>query len=324
MLTRRKLIFATAAIGLAMSPVSVRAEDAVRIATLKTGTVAWEVDTIIHNGLDKKHGIALTLVPVGGKQSADVMLAGGEADVIVSDWIWVSRQRNAGADYTFSPYSRQVGSIVVKGDSSIKSLSDLKGKKIGVAGGPTDKSWVLFQAQARKDFNFDLAKEAEPVFAAPPLLNEKLGTGEIDAVITFWHFAAKLRANGGRDIASVAEAAKSLGLDSETPLLGYVYSEKWSKEHGDAAAKLAAASADAKALLASDDKEWDRLRPMMNVKTDAEFDALKAGFRAGIPKSQDVNPATAGQLFKVLADIGGTELAGDKPDLAAGTFAKTN
>jgi NitT/TauT family transport system substrate-binding protein len=324
MLTRRKLIFATAAIGLAMSPVSVRAEDAVRIATLKTGTVAWEVDTIIHNGLDKKHGIALTLVPVGGKQSADVMLAGGEADVIVSDWIWVSRQRNAGADYTFSPYSRQVGSIVVKGDSSIKSLSDLKGKKIGVAGGPTDKSWVLFQAQARKDFNFDLAKEAEPVFAAPPLLNEKLGTGEIDAVITFWHFAAKLRANGGRDIASVADAAKSLGLDSETPLLGYVYSEKWSKEHGDAAAKLAAASADAKALLASDDKEWDRLRPMMNVKTDAEFDALKAGFRAGIPKSQDVNPATAGQLFKVLADIGGTELAGDKPDLAAGTFAKTN
>jgi NitT/TauT family transport system substrate-binding protein len=324
MLTRRKLFFATATIAIALSPVSALAEDAVRIATLKTGTVAWEVDTIIHNGLDRKHGISLTLVPVGGKQSADVMLAGGEADVIVSDWIWVSRQRNSGADYTFSPYSRQVGSIVVKGDSSIMTLSDLKGKKIGVAGGPTDKSWVLFQALARKDFNFDLAKDAEPVFAAPPLLTEKLGTGEIDAVITFWHFAAKLRANGSRDIATVAEAAKSLGLDSETPLLGYVYSEKWSKEHGDAATKLAAASADAKALLASDDKEWDRLRPMMNVKTDAEFDALKAGFRAGIPKSLDVNPATAGQLFKVLAEIGGTELAGDKSDLAAGTFAKTN
>jgi NitT/TauT family transport system substrate-binding protein len=324
MLTRRKLFFATAAIAIALSPVSALAEDAVRIATLKTGTVAWEVDTIIHNGLDRKHGISLTLVPVGGKQSADVMLAGGEADVIVSDWIWVSRQRNSGADYTFSPYSRQVGSIVVKGDSSIMTLSDLKGKKIGVAGGPTDKSWVLFQALARKDFNFDLAKDAEPVFAAPPLLTEKLGTGEIDAVITFWHFAAKLRANGGRDVATVADAAKSLGLDTETPLLGYVYSEKWSMEHGNAAWKLAAASADAKLLLATDDKEWDRLRPMMNVKTDAEFEALKAGFRAGIPKSSDVNPAAAGQLFKVLADIGGTELAGDKPELAVGTFAKTN
>lgn len=322
--TRRTLLFASAATSLMMASSSASAEEAVRIATLKTGTVAWEVDTIIHNGLDKKHGIALALVPVGGKQSADVMLAGGEADVIVSDWIWVSRQRNAGADYTFSPYSRQVGSIVVKGDSALQSLADLKGRKIGVAGGPTDKSWVLFQALARKDFAFDLAKESEPVFAAPPLLSEKLGSGEIDAVITFWHFAAKLRANGGRDIATVADAAKSLGLDTETPLLGYVYSEKWSKDHGDAASKLAAASAEAKALLASNDKEWDRLRPMMNVKTDAEFEALKAGFRAGIPKSPDVNPATAGQLFKILAEIGGTELAGEKPDLAAGTFAMTN
>ncbi len=322
--TRRTLLFASAATSLMMASSSASAEEAVRIATLKTGTVAWEVDTIIHNGLDKKHGIALALVPVGGKQSADVMLAGGEADVIVSDWIWVSRQRNAGADYTFSPYSRQVGSIVVKGDSALQSLADLKGRKIGVAGGPTDKSWVLFQALARKDFAFDLAKESEPVFAAPPLLSEKLGSGEIDAVITFWHFAAKLRANGGRDIATVADAAKSLGLDTETPLLGYVYSEKWSKDHGDAASKLAAASAEAKALLASNDKEWDRLRPMMNVKTDAEFEALKAGFRAGIPKSPDVNPATAGQLFKILAEIGGTDLAGEKPDLAAGTFAMTN
>ncbi len=321
MFNRRQMILCSAALVFAAAHPAY-AETPVRIATLQTGTVAWEVDSIIHNGFDKKHGIALTLVPVGGKQSADVMLAGGEADVIVSDWIWVSRQRNAGADYTFTPYSRQVGSIVVKGDSAIKGLADLKGKKIGVAGGPTDKSWVLFQALARKDFDFDLATQAEPVFAAPPLLSEKLGSGEIDAVITFWHFAAKLRANGGRDIATVVDAAKSLGLDTETPLLGYVYSEKWSKDNGDAALALAKASADAKALLASDEKEWDRLRPKMNAKTDAEFEALKAGFRAGIPKSSDVNADAAAGLFALLAKIGGTELVGDKPTLAAGTFAK--
>lgn len=320
MLCRRFFLIASALLVMATSQ-QARAEVPVRIATLPAGTVAWEVDTIIHNGFDKKHGIALALVPVGGKQSADVMLAGGATDVIVSDWIWVSRQRNAGADYAFIPYSRQVGSIVVKGDSAIKSLADLKGKKIGIAGGPTDKSWVLFQGLARHELNLDLAKQAEPVFAAPPLLNEKLESGEIDAVITFWHFAAKLRAAGGRDIATVTDAAQALGLDAETPLLGYVYSEKWSNEHESAALKLAAASADAKALLATSEDEWRRLRPLMKVKTDAEFEALKAGFRAGIPKHMKVDEAAAASLFALLGKIGGAELVGDKPELAKGTFA---
>jgi len=321
MLSRRNLLKLVGAVPLVGLSNAALAAEPVRLATLASGTVAWEVDTIIKNGFDQKHGLALTMVPVAGKQSADVMLAGGEADVIVTDWIWVSRQRNAGADYTFLPYSRAVGSVLVKGDSPIKTLADLKGKKIGVAGGPTDKSWILFQALAKKDLNLNLATDATPVFAAPPLLNEQLASGQIDALITFWQFAAKLRGIGARDIATVADAAKSLGLDAETPLLGYVYSEKWSKAHGDVAQKLAAASADAKALLATSDAEWDRLRPMMKPADDAEFAALKAGFRAGIPQPGSVKPEAAAKVFGVLAQVGGAQLVGDKPELAAGTFA---
>ena len=84
MTNRRHFIIGSTALLLATANPA-WAETLVRIATLKTGTVAWEVDTIINHGFDKKHGISLSLVPVGGKQSADIMLAGGEADVIVSD-----------------------------------------------------------------------------------------------------------------------------------------------------------------------------------------------------------------------------------------------
>jgi NitT/TauT family transport system substrate-binding protein len=154
------------------------------------------------------------------------------------------------------------------------------------------------------------------------LLNEQLETGQIDAVITFWHFAAKLKAHGAREIASVAADARSLGLDPQTPFLGYVFSEKWSASHNGAAARLAAASREAKAILRSDDAEWQRLRPLMNVKSDAEFEALKSGFREGIPDDKPVDPTAAEKLFALLAAIGGKELVGLGTKLEPGTFAK--
>ncbi|MEZ5453671.1 MAG: ABC transporter substrate-binding protein [Thiothrix sp.] len=56
---------------------------------------------------------------------------------------------------------------MVKPDSGIKTLADLKGKKLGVAGGPSDKSWLLLRAYAKQTAGLDLQAEAEPQFAAP-------------------------------------------------------------------------------------------------------------------------------------------------------------
>jgi len=321
LITRRKMMFAGSAAALLASAAIARADDVIRIATLTSGTVAWEIDTIIHHGLDRKNGFTLSVVPVAGKQSADVMLAAGAADVIVTDWIWVSRQRNQGADYTFIPYSKQIGSVLITSQSPLKTLADLKGKKIGIAGGPTDKSWVLIRAYAQKTFALDLAQESQPVFAAPPLLNEELERGGIDALITFWQFAEPLKAKGARELITLADTAQTLGLDPETPLLGYVFSEGWAKAHSGLAPKLAKASREAKAILASDNSEWERLRPLMNVQTDQDFEALKAGFRAGIPASSDVNIEAAQRFFAVLAASGGRDLTGDQATLAQGTFA---
>lgn len=298
------------------------AAEQLRIASLKAGTLNWELDVIRHHGLDKKHGIDIVNVPVAGKQGADIMLLGGEADVIVTDWIWVSQQRASGRDFTFIPYSRQVGGVVVPQGSSVTSLSDLRGKRIGVGGGPTDKSWVLLKAYAKSKHGLDLEKNAEPVFAAPPLINEKIDAGELDAAINFWHLAAKLKAKGMREIVSVAEAARELGLDPSVPLLGYVFSEEWAKAHPGAVEGLAKASVEAKAILKNSDTEWERLRRLIAPKDDAQLVALRDGFRAGIPGSQNVDEAAAAKLFAALAEFGGKELAGDNAALAPGTFMK--
>ncbi|MFO1089576.1 MAG: ABC transporter substrate-binding protein [Hyphomicrobiales bacterium] len=326
MITRRSALLAALAASVlpaagALSGAASAAEPTIRIATLKFGTVSWEIDVIKTHGLDKKHGFDLEMIPISGKQAADVMLLGGEADVIVTDWIWVSRQRSQGKLVSFVPYSATVGSVMAKKDGPVKSLADLKGKKIGVSGGPTDKSWIILQAYAKKTAGIDLAKDVEPVFAAPPLLNEAAEKDEIAAIINYWHFLAKLQAKGFVPLVTVRDAAQALGLDPNLPLLGYVFTDAFAKANPGAIDGLAKASAEAKELLKGD-AEWERLKPMMKVSNDAEFEALKAGFRAGIPSGEAVDPASAAKMFAFLAEIGGAELTGETKTLDPGTFYK--
>src|SRR5215210_1951785 len=104
---------------------------AVRVGLLKFGTVAWEIDTMRHHGLDRRRGLDVAPVEFATNEAAKVALQAGAVDLIVTDWPWVARQRAEGADFSFVPYSRAVGALMVPPASNIDSLNDLKGKRIG-------------------------------------------------------------------------------------------------------------------------------------------------------------------------------------------------
>ena len=172
-------------LSLTLTAVSYAADPVIKVGVLKFGTVNWELKAMKHHGLDKANGFELEIVPFAGGDATRIALLGGEVDVIVSDWLWVSRQRSDGKDMTFVPYSSSVGAIMVKGDSDLTEFADLEGKKIGVAGGPLDKSWLLLQGMAQQEHGGNLAKDNEIVFGAPPLLAEKAADGELDAVLNY-------------------------------------------------------------------------------------------------------------------------------------------
>lgn len=291
-----------------------------RIAVLEYGTVNWELDTIEHYGLDEKNGFDMQVQGVAGGSAAQVAFQGGEADVIVSDWIWVARQRAAGKDYVILPYSKAVGGVMVAGDSAAGTLADLKGEKIGIAGGPLDKSWLILRAFAEQAYGMDLAGETEQVFGAPPLIFKTALDGEVAGAINYWHYMARMRAAGMRDLVSVAEAAEALGLDPETPLLGYVFKGEMVAAQPALVRGFAEASRAAKALLATDEAAWDRLRDRMPVDNDAEFEALKAGYREGIPGDDPVDRESAAAFFDLMAKLGGRELVGAAETLPEGVF----
>lgn len=289
------------------------------IAVQAAGTVNWEIQTIVDNGLDRANGFALDVMEVASKEAAEIAFQGGEADVIVTDWIWVARQRAAGHDMTLVPYSTAVGGVMVPADSEVETLADLKGEQIGIAGGPLDKSWIILQALALQD-GFDLAAETTQVYGAPPLIFKAGLGGEVAAVVNFWHFMAKQEAAGMRHLISVAAAMQALGLDPGLPLLGYAIDGRAIAERPEAVAGFARASRDAKDLLAADDAQWDRLRPVMNAADDAEFEALRAGWLAGIPPAGPIDEAAANELLALFAKLGGADLVGDATQLPEGVF----
>lgn len=317
---KRSKIFGLAC-ALVLNAVSAFADNVpLRAAVLKIGTVNWELVTITENGFDTANGFALDVKPFADNGATRVAFAGGEADMMVADWIWVAQQRAEGKDYVFIPYSTAVGSLVVPADSDVQSLADLKGKKIGIAGGPVDKSWLILRAYAQQKYGFDLAGGTEQIFGAPPLIMKAGLRGETQGTINFWHFLAKMKAGGMREVVSTATAAEALGLDPKTPLLGYVLKESYLAKNPGIGQALYQASRAAKDKLASDDAAWQAIRPRMNAKTDAQFEALKRDWIAGIPPAGTPNAAEAGKVLTLMAELGGERLVGKATTLPDGLF----
>jgi len=297
------------------------AAETVRVGLLKFGTVNWEIDTIVHNGLDAAEGIAIEQVPLASNDATRIALLAGDVDVIVSDWLFVSRQRAEGFPLVYVPYSTSVGAMMVKADSPIKSLADLKGKRIGVAGSALDKSWLMIRGLVQDRAGFDPATAAEPAFGAPPLIAEKLRQGEFDAAINFWHYNARLEAEGYRTLVSAQEAAHALGASGDITAIGYVLNETWANAHKDAALAFVHASQAAKKLLAASDAEWERLRPMTGAESDAVFTTLRDRYREGIPsRAIAEEQADTAKVYEFLAKIGGEKLVGPAATMAEGTF----
>lgn len=288
------------------------AAPSVRLTSVKSGSVAWLIETIRAEGLDKKHDFDLNVVEVANNGAAPVALLAGEADVVVSDWTWALRQRAKGLDLKFSSYSAALGSVMVPKDSPIKSLEDLFGKKIGVAGTGIDKSWILLRAYSAKMLGKDIAKNTDVVFGAAPLITEEFKSGRLDACLNFWTYAARLSGSGARQLLSMTDVIKALGIAPAPPLVGFIWSELGVAKSGVPVDKLLAAAADANAVLARSDEAWVRLKPLVKPASDEEMAAIKAYFRAGITGPWNAEAtASAEKLTKLLMELGDTELVGD-------------
>ena len=302
------------------SATAAHAADRIRLAVQKTGTFALELAIIKDRGLDKAANLDLETTELASTEAGNIALRGGSADIILTDWLWVARERSLGVKLAFEPYSSTIGALMVPPGSKVNSLADLTGKTIAVAGGPLDKSWLLLRALAERD-GLDLKARTHVLYGAPALLAEKAVQGEADANLNFWNFCAGLEARGFRRLIGMDEVEAKLGAKGKVAMLGYVFDEDFARQHRAALQRFFAATRKAKDILAHSDSDWQRLAPRLGIKDAGQLALYRRSYVEGIPHrpiGEEVADARA--LYRVLAKIGGRDLVGSAQELPEGTF----
>lgn len=298
-----------------------KSADKIRVGSLQYGSVNWELDLIKKLELDKKYNVDVEIVKLASKNAAAVALQGKSVDLIVTDWFWVSRQRAEKRMFSFIPHSMSAGGLIVSNNSGINKIDDLKGKKIGIAGGSVDKSWLIFRAYYQDALGKDLKDDSIQIFGAPPLLNKKIEQGSFDAILTYWPYQARLKAKEFVTVISISDVIGKLGIDGNVPVIGWVFRDLWAEENSKKLNNFVKASNEAKELMLNSDEIWDKVKPSMNVENEKTFVNLREIYRQGIPdKLNSFNIESASKLFGILSLIGGEELVGNSKTLSKGTF----
>ncbi len=301
--------------------VSIIKANSIKIAVLKYGSVNWEYDVIKHHKLDKKNNIKIQKVELTNKDASAVAFLSKSVDIFVTDWIWVSKQRDKGNLVSFLPYSNSAGSLMIKKGEEINSFLDLKNKKIGVAGGSLDKSWLFLRAYAIKKYEKDPLTFFKASFAAPPLINGLLRNNQLDAAYNYWNYTARLQALGYEEFLTLKDILPYIGIEGELPLIGYVFREGFVQKNEKTLNGFIKASNEARKILKTSDNEWLRISEMTGAKNQLMLEKIRDGFRKGIPSdNHQLMRKNIQHAYKILSQIGGEELVGSSSSLASGTY----
>lgn len=136
------------------------------------------------HGLLDQVGLKADKVKSLSPANLHLMVAERKVDIGFGGFTTMATARSEGKDIiviygVFSP----VNMVFVRKDSPIKTLTDLKHKKLGVFGGPGSTTFAFLAVLAKNWYGIDLFKDAMLVTAPAPALAELLGKGDIDAAL---------------------------------------------------------------------------------------------------------------------------------------------
>lgn len=156
----------------------------VTLGILQTGSQDFVHTVMERQKLLQKYDIPYERVASLNPPALHLMIAEKKVDIGYGGLTTMARARAEGRGMLvifgiFSP----VNVLLVPKDSPVKSLSDLKGKKVGNFGGPGSATTSIFMAIAKRWHGMDLRRDTELITAPGPALMGLLDRGELAAAL---------------------------------------------------------------------------------------------------------------------------------------------
>jgi NitT/TauT family transport system substrate-binding protein len=228
----------------------------IRLLYNEAGTNSFIPFTIKKFGLDKKHGFELVPIPTTTTAAGITAMKAGAADVHTFGWNDIARMNNQGIPVVgVAPFLRWGADFVlVPKDSPIKTVGDLKGKKVGTSS-RTALNWVAMMAIGDKKYQLT-EKDMMVHEGAPPLLRALLEQGSLDATHMFNSVTPSMVVSGkARVLAKVSDLISEFGMP-ETPFLLYAFDTKYTKAKPQNVKAFVAAYQEAVHILRTNDEVW--------------------------------------------------------------------
>lgn len=294
-----------------------------RWSTIINASQSYIPFLLVERGIGKKYGLDVRIIPLTSVGQQWTSMRSGDADISSGSVLDLLRQRQAGLKvrairgfYTFS------NPIVAPADRPYRKLSDLKGARVGTPNANL-LDWMILRAAGKRVDGFDIGKDTQVAEASPPLLNQLMFRGQLDAALQFSDLAlAPTVENRLKTVTTVPRIMAEAGFDTQSFYLTYNLLDSWGARYPGAGAKLVAAMDEAVEMMLSDDAVWPGLAKRSNVENPKLLPRFVEMQRASFKTTfnRDKLAPTQALLDELVKTVGAEALGLTKVDPAAFDF----
>jgi NitT/TauT family transport system substrate-binding protein len=162
---------------------------AAEIKKIKLGILSSGAQDFVHDVMERQKLLQKYDLPYERIQSLNppalhIMIAEKSVDIGYGGLTAMARARaeGKGALVIFGIFS-PVNALLVPKNSPVKSLADLRGKRVGNFGGPGAATTSMFMAIAKRWYGIDLLRDLELITAPGPALAGLLDRGDLAAAL---------------------------------------------------------------------------------------------------------------------------------------------